>query len=189
MKQRKRLNSRAALTIREMIVFAMLGTLMLVADIVMNVIPNVHLGGMLIVVYTLVYRSKALYPLYVYVLLIGLYEGIGTWWFTYLYIWAILWAVIMLLPRRMPKWLSPVVYSMVCAAHGFAFGLLWAPSEMLFMGFNWEQILVWWKWGFITADIPHGIGNLCASVLVVPLVTLLRRLNKSIGLHQYADMA
>ena len=165
----------------------MLGTLMVVADIVMNIIPNVHLGSMFIAAYTLVYRSKALFPIYVYVLLIGLYEGIGTWWITYLYIWAILWLMIMLLPKKMPKWLAPMVYALVCAAHGFAFGLLWAPSQMLFFSFSWEQIQVWWKWGFITADIPHGIGNLCAGILIVPLVTLLRRLNKSIGLTQYAS--
>ncbi len=154
----------------------MLGTLMFVSDLVMNLIPNVHIGGMLIVVYTLVYRAKALFPIYIYVLLIGLYEGIGIWWLSYLYIWAILWGVVMLLPRKMPKWLAPVVYSVVCAAHGFAFGLLWAPSQMLFFHFSGEMILAWWKWGFITADIPHGIGNLCASVLIMPLVTLLRKL-------------
>ncbi len=178
--------SQRILSIREIAVFAMLGTLMFVSDIVMNVIPNVHLGGMLIVAYTLVYRSKALFPIYTYILLIGLYEGFGFWWFSYLYIWTILWAVVMLLPKKMPKWLAPVVYSIVCAAHGFAFGLLWAPSQMLLMSFSFEQILVWWKWGFITADIPHGIGNLCASVLIVPLTALLRRLNGSIGLNKYA---
>ena len=169
-----------------MVVFALLGTLMLVSDIVMNIIPNVHLGGMLIAAYTLVYRSKALFPIYVYILLIGLYEGMGMWWFPYLYVWAILWAAVMLLPKKMPKWLAPVVYSMVCAAHGFGFGFLWIPSQMLLMHFSWEQALVWWKWGFITADIPHGIGNLAASLLIIPLVTLLRRLNKSIGLNKYA---
>ena len=161
----------------------MLGALLTVSDLVMNIVPNVHLGGMFIVVFTLVYRSKALFPLYVYVLLIGLVEGIGTWWFTYLYIWTILWGMVMLLPKKMPKWLAPVIYSTVCALHGFAFGFFWAPSEMLFRNFNFEQILIWWKWGFITADIPHGIGNLAASLLILPLTTLLRRLNRSIGLH------
>lgn len=159
-----------------MAVFAMLGTLMFAADMVMNLIPNVHIGGMLIMVYTLVYRAKALFPIYIYIFLIGLFEGFGIWWISYLYIWAILWAVVMLLPKKMPKWLAPIVYALVCAAHGFAFGLLWAPSQMLFFHFTWEQTLVWWKWGFITADIPHGIGNLLSSVLIVPLTALLRKL-------------
>lgn len=168
----------ARLTVRELAVFAMLGALMTVSDVVMNIIPNVHLGGMLIVVYTLVYRWKALFPIYVYVLLIGLYEGIGMWWVPYLYIWAVLWGAVMLLPRRMPKWLAPVVYALVCGLHGFGFGLLWAPFEMLHMSFSWEQIAVWWKFGFLTADIPHGIGNLVASVLIIPLEKLIRKLDK-----------
>ncbi len=178
--------SKAALSIREIAVLAMLGTLIFVSDIVMNVIPNVHIGGMLIVTYTLVYRAKALFPLYIYVLLIGLYEGIGMWWLSYLYIWTILWGMTMLLPKKMPHWLKPIVYAVVCAAHGFAFGLLWLPSQMLMMNFPVEQIFTWWKWGFITADLPHGIGNLIASTLIIPLSTLLRKLNKSIGLNKYA---
>ena len=57
----------------------MLGALMMVSDLLMNVIPNVHLIGVMIVVLTVVYRWKALFPIYVYVLLIGLMEGLGTW--------------------------------------------------------------------------------------------------------------
>ena len=165
------------MTVAEIAVYAMLGGLMVAADMVMNVLPNVHLGGMLIVVYTLVYRAKALFPIYVYVVLIGFFEGFGLWWIPYLYIWAILWLAVMLLPRNMPKWLAPIVYGLVCAAHGFGFGFLWLPSQMLFFNYTWEQGLIWWKWGFITADLFHGIGNLVSSILILPLSTLLRRLD------------
>ena len=127
---------------------------------------------------TAVYRRRALYPIYVYVFLIGLIEGIGLWWLPYLYVWTVLWGMTMLLPRRMPKWLAPIAYSLVCALHGFAFGFLWIPAQMLLMSFSWEQALVWWKFGFLTADIPHGIGNLAGSVLIVPLITLIRKLDK-----------
>lgn len=174
------------LSIREIVIFAMLGALMMVSDLIMNIIPNVHLGGMFIAVYTLLYRTKALLPIYVYVFLIGLFEGFGLWWVSYLYVWAILWLFFMLLPKKMPQWLAPVVYCTACAIHGFAFGLFWIPTQMLFFNFTLKQTLVWWKWGFITADLPHGIGNLIAGILIVPLATLLRRLNKSIGLIQYA---
>ena len=169
---------KALLTIGEIAIYAMLGALMAVSDLVMNVIPNVHLGGMLIVVYTLVYRAKALFPIYVYVGLIGFFEGFGIWWIPYLYIWAILWLAVMLLPRKMPCWLAPIVYALVCAAHGFAFGFLWAPTQMLFFNYTWEQTMIWWKWGFITADLFHGIGNLVGSILIVPLSTLLYRLDR-----------
>jgi energy-coupling factor transport system substrate-specific component len=169
---------KALLTVYEIAVFGMLGALMMVSDLLMNIIPNVHLVGVMIVVLTVVYRRKALFPIYVYVLLIGLMEGIGLWWLPYLYIWTLLWGMIMLLPRRMPTWLAAMIYAAVCGLHGFAFGFLWIPSQMLLMGFSFEQALVWWKFGFITADIPHGIGNLVGSTLIIPLVTLIRKLDK-----------
>ena len=84
------------------------------------------------------------------------------------------------MPRRMPKWLAPILYALVCSLHGFAFGFLLIPYQMALTGFTFAQALVWWQFGFFTADIPHGIGNLVGSLLVVPLVTLIRRLDKQI---------
>jgi energy-coupling factor transport system substrate-specific component len=156
----------------------MLGTVMFCSKILMEVLPNIHLLGMLTMSYTLAFRKKALIPIYIYVLLNGLYGGFSLWWFPYLYIWTLLWGMIMLLPRRMPTWLAAMIYAAVCGLHGFAFGFLWIPSQMLLMGFSFEQALVWWKFGFITADIPHGIGNLVGSTLIIPLVTLIRKLDK-----------
>lgn len=179
MKKLRRKN-RLGLTTREVAVFAMLGALMMVSDLVMNILPNVHLVGVMIVVQTVVYRRKALYPIYLYVFLIGLFEGFGLWWLPYLYVWTVLWALTMLLPRRMPRWLAPILYSLVCGLHGFAFGFLWIPSQMLLMDFTFEQAMVWWSFGFVTADIPHGIGNLIGSVLIVPMVALIRRLDKGL---------
>ena len=75
--------NRLGLTVREIAVFAMLGALMMVSDLLMNILPNVHLVGVMIVTFTAVYRWKALYPIYVYVFLIGLFEGFGTWWLPY----------------------------------------------------------------------------------------------------------
>ena len=180
--QSKRVGRRkkALLTVYEIAVFGMLGALMMVSDLLMNISPNVHLVGVMLVVLTLVYRWKALFPIYVYVLLIGLSEGIGMWWIPYLYVWAVLWGMVMLLPKRMPKWLAPIVYAAVCGLHGFAFGLLWIPSQMLLMSFSFKQALVWWEFGFFTADIPHGIGNLVGSALVVPLVALIRKLDRRV---------
>ena len=168
---------KALLTVYEIAVFGMLGALMMVSDLVMNFIPNVHLVGVMIVVLTVVYRWKALFPIYVYVLLIGLMEGAGLW-VTYCYVWAILWGMVMLLPRNMPKWLAPILYALVCGLHGFAFGFLLIPYQMWLTGFTFGQALVWWQFGFFTADIPHGIGNLVGSILIIPLVNLIRRLDK-----------
>ena len=86
-----------------MAVYAMFGVLMLTSKIVMEAVPNVHLLGMFTMLLTVVYRRRALYPIYVYVLLNGVYAGFASWWLPYLYIWTVLWGVTMLLPRNMPK--------------------------------------------------------------------------------------
>lgn len=171
-------SKKVLLTVFDIAIFGMLGALMMVSDLLMNIIPNVHLVGVMIVVLTVVYRWKALFPIYVYVVLIGFAEGFGMWWLPYLYVWTVLWGIVMLLPRKMPRWLAPILYTLVCGLHGFAFGFLWIPSQMLLMSFSFEQALVWWQFGFFTADIPHGIGNLVGSVLIVPMVTLIRKLDK-----------
>ena len=171
---------RGVLIVYEIVVFAMLGALMTVLDLAMNILPNVHLCGVLIVTFTAVYRWKALFPLYVYVFLIGFFEGFGTWWCAYLYVWLILWGLAMLIPRKTPRPLAAVLYSFICALHGFAFGFLWIPVQMLFLNFTFDQALVWWSFGFFTADIPHGIGNLVGSILIIPLAGLIRKLDKGL---------
>ena len=163
--------------LREMVVFAMLGSLMFLSKLVMEGLPNVHPLGMLTMVYTLVYRRKALYPLYVYVLINGIYAGFATWWLPYLYLWTILWGVTMLLPRRMPPLVAPVVYSLVCGLHGLAFGTLYAPAQALLYHMSFEQMLAWIAVGF-PWDVVHAVGNLAMSVLIIPLVKVLTKLEK-----------
>ena len=89
------------LTIREMAVFSMLGALMFASKQIMALAPNIHLLGVFIIAFTVVYRAKALYPIYIYVLLEGMLGGFATWWIPYLYIWTVLWGVTMLLPKKM----------------------------------------------------------------------------------------
>ena len=165
------------LRIREMAVFAMLGTLMYVSKVIMEILPNIHLVGILTVIYTIVYRKKALYPIYIYVLLTGLFSGFATWWIPYLYIWTVLWAFGMLLPRpgRLPAWGSTILYSSVCAAHGLLYGALYAPFQALAMGMGWQGMIAWIVAGF-PFDVIHGVSNFVAGLLILPMASLLCRL-------------
>lgn len=149
---------------------------MFCSKIVMEFLPNVHLLGMLTMVYTLVYRKKALFPIYVYVILNGIFAGFAAWWIPYLYVWTVLWAVTMLLPKKMPLWAATIVYPVVCSIHGFAFGTLYAPLQALMFGFDLEQTIAWIVAGF-PWDIAHGISNFAAGFLIIPLVKLLRNLS------------
>ena len=92
-----------SLTARELAIFSMLGALMFCSKIIMEALPNIHLLGMLTMTYTLVYRGKALIPLYIYIFLNGFAAGFATWWIPYLYIWTVLWAITMLLPKKLSK--------------------------------------------------------------------------------------
>ena len=165
------------LQIWEMAVFAMLGSLMFCSKIVMEFLPNVHLLGALTMVYTLVFRKKALIPIYVYVVLNGVFAGFNLWWVPYLYIWTILWGITMLLPKRMPKKVACFIYPVVCAIHGFAFGVLYSPAQALMFGFDFQQMLAWIVAG-LPFDVIHGISNFVAGLLVFPLSQLLLKLVK-----------
>ena len=163
-----------------MCIFAMLGALMFCSKVIMEFLPNIHLLGMLTMVYTLVFRTKALVPIYVNVFLIGVYGGFNLWWLPYLYIWTILWGVTMLLPKKMPKWLSCIVYPLVCGLHGFAYGTLYAPAQALMFGLDLNGMIAWIIAGIIPWDILHGVGNLCFGLFIVPFAALLEKLYRKI---------
>ena len=163
--------------VREMVVFAMLGTVMFCSKLIMEMLPNIHLLGMLTMLYTVVFRKKALIPIYIYVLLNGIYAGFSMWWVPYTYIWTILWAITMLLPRKMPKKAACIVYSIVCFIHGLMFGILYSPAQAIMFGMSFEQTVAWIIAGF-PFDIIHGVGNLIAGILIVPLSELIKKLMK-----------
>lgn len=166
------------LTTRELTVFSMLGALMYASKMLMEVAPNVHLLGVFTIAYTVVYRKKALYPIYIYVFLNGLLCGFSTWWIPYLYIWTLLWGAVMLLPRRLPKKAKPVIYMCICAAHGFLFGTLYAPAQALLYGMDVQATLAWIVAG-LPWDVIHGVSNFFCGVLILPIVRVLLRLEHS----------
>ena len=94
-----------------------------------------------------------------------------------MYVWAVLWGATMLLPKKMPRKISYIVYPTVCALHGFLFGALCAPAQALFFGLDFEKTIAWIMSGLVW-DVVHGVGNFCAGVLIVPLAELLNKLFK-----------
>lgn len=153
--------------------FGMLGAVMYASKLIMEWIPNVHLLGVFTVAFTVVYRKKALYPIYTYVLLDGVFGGFAAWWIPYLYLWTILWGAVMLLPKKMPKAAQPIVYMAVCAAHGFLFGTLYAPVQVLMYGLSFEGMIAWILAG-LPWDCIHGISNFFCGILIVPIILALR---------------
>jgi energy-coupling factor transport system substrate-specific component len=138
----------------------------------MEALPNIHLLGTLTVAYTLTYRTQALIPIYTYIFLNGLYAGFNLWWVPYLYIWALLWGMAMLVPRRLPQGVLAVLLPLVSALHGLAYGALYAPAQALMFGLDFNGMLAWIAAG-IPFDLMHAFGNLLLGFLILPLYKLL----------------
>ena len=168
------------LTTREITIFAMLGAVMYASKLLMDVAPNIHLLGVFTIAFTVVYRKKALYPIYIYVILNGIFCGFAAWWVPYLYVWTVLWGVVMLLPEHLPKKLRPFVYMTVCAAHGFLFGTLYAPAQAVLFGMSFQGMVSWIIAG-LPFDLIHGVSNFFCGILIVPVISALRLAERSMA--------
>lgn len=170
---------KGKLTVRDLTVFALLGTMMYLSKIVMQWVPNVHLLGLFLASVTLAYRVRALIPLYVYVLLDGLFAGFSLWWVPYLYIWLPLWLAFMLAGKlNFPKKAQVPLYMVLCGLHGLSFGALYAPAQALMFGLSFKAMITWIIAG-LWFDAVHAAGNFAAGTLILPLAALLKKLDKN----------
>lgn len=180
---------KVRLDLRHIILFAMFGAMMLAGKLVFEGIRNVHMVGMLIVTFTVVYRKYALFPIYVFVFLAGLYYGFQQWWLSYLYIWTVLWGMTMLLPQHTPKalqgrlsrrtvqLLQALMYCAVCGLHGLLFGTLYAPLWAAIAHLSPKGTLAWIVAG-LPSDLIHCLGNLAMGTMIYPLAKLLSKLER-----------
>ncbi len=163
------------LKIWEIALYSMLGTMTFSAQVAMEVFPNIHLTGMFVILFSAVFGRKALIPIYVYVLLVGVRWGFSLSWIPYLYIWLPLWGGTVLARRVKHKSLRVALYCTIGCLHGLSFGILYAPAQAFLFGLNAKQTLAWIGAGFVW-DVVHGIGNLVFCTLVEPLSVVLGRL-------------
>ena len=156
----------------ELTVFALLGVLRFGAKMALSVIPNVEPVSLLILVYAAVFGRKALYPLYVYVMLEFLIWGLGLWNINYLYVWLVLLGLALAFKNMESPW----GWAILSGVFGLAFGLLCAPVYCVSGG--WAFGLSWWISG-IPFDVVHCGGNFVAAlVLRKPLVRVLSAMKK-----------
>lgn len=158
------------LTLREVVLFGVLGALTFALKMCMAALPNIEPVSLFVLVFGVVFGWKALYPTYVYVAMELLTWGPGTWNINYLYIWAVL-AVAAILLRKMEH---PLSWAMLSGVFGLAFGLLCAPVDVVIGGFSFAVS----KWiSGIPFDVAHCAGNfVIALILFKPLSLLLERL-------------
>ncbi len=141
---------------------------MFISDIAMEALPNIHLVAMLTVLFTVIFRYKALVAIYIYVIITGVVYGFALWWIPYLYIWLFPFLLTIIIPKGAPKWLRVALYPTITTLHGLFFGALYAPVQALIYGLDFEGMIAWIATGFVF-DIIHAIGNFALGLLVYPL--------------------
>lgn len=162
------------LSIGQIALFGMLGALTFGAKFVMSYLPNIEPVSLMVMVFAVVMGTKALYPIYLYILLEILVYGIGDWNIMYLYIWPLLW----LIARLLRKMQHPLGWAMLSGVFGLLFGALCSPVYY-FMG-GWQMVTAKWISG-LSFDLMHCAGNfVIALVLFVPLRELLTKLYKTL---------
>lgn len=162
--------NRSKLTVREMVVFGVMGALAFALQVVMAPLPNIEPVSLLVMLYAAVFGWKSLYCVYTFVVMEVLFHGIGLWNINYLYIWTIL-AVAAYFMKNMRAALG---WAILSGAFGLLFGALCGIVDIFIGGFAYAAA----KWvSGIPFDIAHCIGNFfIALVLFNPLRSLLEKL-------------
>ena len=158
------------ITVRELAELGMLGGVTFAAKFAMSGLPNVEPASLMVILMAVTYGKKALYPIYVYVLLELLFYGLNLWNLVYLYIWLLL-AIPAYLLRNMEGRLG---WAILSGSFGLLFGFLCSPVYIAAGG--WHMAATAWVSG-IPHDLIHCVGNfVIALVLFEPLRGLLRKL-------------
>ena len=156
---------------RRVVLCALLAAIMTALQAAMAPLPNIEPVSLLVLVYALVFGRDVFYIIYTFVLLEGLLYGFHLWWATYLYIWALWAAAVLLIGRGRER--GPLLWAAASGTFGLSFGALCALPYLA--GGPWAAFTYW------TAGIPfdllHCAGNFCLTLaLERPLYTLLVKL-------------
>ena len=167
--------SDAHLTVRELVLFGILGAMTFAAKYVMSLLPNIEPVSLMVMLFAVVFGWKWVYPVYLYVMLEILFYGISLWNINYLYIWAVL-AVAAMCLRKMD---SALGWAMLSGVFGLAFGALCGIVDIFIGGFGYAVT----KWiSGIPFDIAHCVGNFAiALILFGPLRKLMEKMYANMG--------
>lgn len=159
---------------------ALWSALMLAGQYLLSPLPNIEVVSLLLMVYTCVFGKWSFAALPVFILGEGFLFGFGTWWFSYLYIWAMLVIVVLFAKRLGVK--NPLFWAIISGFYGLVFGFL-SSFPYLFMG--GPAAMFSYFIGGLTFDFLHAGGNfVLALVLFVPLTKAMKYLSERMGLLQ-----
>lgn len=162
------------LSVRELCVLSLMGALMFATQLAMSGLANIHIIAPLIIVCCAFFGWKALYSIFVFVMMEALVWGLGLWVISHMYLWPAL-ALAAILMRRNE---SPLIWAVLAGIHGLLFGAGCA-IPYLFIG-GWEMAFSYWISG-IPFDLLHCGGNFVLTlILYSPLKRGMERAMKTL---------
>ena len=162
------------LTIREIVLFGVLGALTFALQVVMGPLPNIEPVSLLVMLFAVIFGWKGLFPVYIFVAMEILFYGLGVWNVYYLYVWLLL----ALAAMSLRSMIHPLGWAILSAAFGLLFGALCGIVDIFIGGFGYA--IAKWIAG-ISFDLLHCGGNfVIALLLFMPLRKLLEKLNRQI---------
>ena len=171
----KKAGKRGRTAIADLVALAAFAAMMVAGQVALAFIPNVEVVSLLVIVCARLFGPKSLLSVYAFVSVEAMIYGFGLWVINYLYIWAILALVSMLLRRIEGR----LFWALVSGTFGLLFGALCA-LPYLFIG-GPGMAFSYWAAG-IVFDLIHTAGNFSvALVLGPPLMSLSRRLRPQQG--------
>lgn len=152
--------------LRDMILLALIGAIMMSTQVALAALPNIHLVAVFVILAALLFGWKALFSVYIFVILEGLIYGFSMWFINYLYVWTILTIIAVLFRKNR----SRVFWSAVAGIFGLLFGAL-CSIPYFFVG-GWAAAFAYWVAG-IPFDLIHCVSNAVLTfVLLIPLYDL-----------------
>ncbi len=164
---------KSQIPLRDLVLLSVLAALTFALKVGMAGLPNIEPASLMVMLFMVIFGWRGLYGVYVYVALELMVYGLGIWNVYYLYVWAVL-AVLAMLLRKMEH---PLAWAMLSGVFGLAFGALCGIADICIGGFGYAVA----KWASgIPFDITHCAGNFAIALLLFkPLRQLMHRLYKA----------
>lgn len=161
----------------EICLYGILGAILFALKFAMSPLPNIEPVSFLLIVYTITFGIKALYPLGIYIILEFAIYGFGFWSAAYLYIWLILVVVTLIVTKCTKNNMNPWLWASVSAIFGLIFGALYIPLYMV--SGRVASAITWWISG-VPYDILHCVANFVLCLILFKPIT-----NMFLKLKQY----
>ncbi len=152
------------ISLKELAFFAVYAALLLAFKEAMAFLPNIEPVTVMLIALTCVYGVKALLPTYVFSVIQIVFHGFHIWNFMYLYVWAVLVFLVLLLTPihkalgklKAAPVAQTVLWVVVAALYGISFGAICSVPYFIALG---PAGAVSWIISGFAFDVTHCIGN------------------------------